>query len=576
MTIANILAGFSHSALAVDGLTAPFNPPEQKAKEPLCSSGNTFIVDSVADYPDTNPGDGYCADDLGRCTLRAAIQEANLITGKDTIAFGIPGSGPHTIRPDSALPTIADPVIIDGYTQSGSRPNSAAAKSGLNTLLKIELDGSNLEGAAAVTRSGLHITSGNSTVRGLVINRCCSAIVMNGNGNNIVEGNFLGTDVAGMVALSNFTGVTTYNYPDNNVIGGSTAASRNLISGNELGIELNGGSNNVIRGNLIGTNKQGEGDLGHDRYSIRLNGSGYNLIADNVVANSRTGGIILWEHSPGNVIRDNIVKANQEQDGIAIIGPDVSDNQIISNEVTANDRNGILLSNIESFTVDNNIITSNGGDGLRLIDTWNGHIAGNLIGTDASGASLGNSGHGVLMIESSQTQVGDSENTIAFNGKSGITLELGTGNTLHRNKLYQNRELGIDLEGDGVTANDLGDVDVGPNQLQNFPVLTYATTMNTTITGTIQSAAYVTYKLHFFTNRVCDSSRHGEGENYLGQLQVTTGSDGRADFVATFPDTKPTGSIVTSLATDLLNNTSEFSNCIFFDQRDIYLPVILS
>ena len=86
------------------------------AIEANVARGATFTVNSPADTVDANPGDGVCADAGGNCTLRAAIEEANALVGTDTIAFNIAGAGTHTIRPFSALPSITDPVSIDGYT----------------------------------------------------------------------------------------------------------------------------------------------------------------------------------------------------------------------------------------------------------------------------------------------------------------------------------------------------------------------------------------------------------------------------------------------------------------------------
>src|SRR5207253_11412721 len=79
----------------------------------------TFIVNSTAD-----PGTGVC-DDV-ECTLREAIAAANAHAGTDTIVFNIPGTGPHTIRPISSLPSITSPVTIDGYTQPGASANTLA------------------------------------------------------------------------------------------------------------------------------------------------------------------------------------------------------------------------------------------------------------------------------------------------------------------------------------------------------------------------------------------------------------------------------------------------------------------
>ncbi len=93
------------------------------------SGVNVFVVDSAADDADLG-SDGVCATAFGECTLRAAIEEANDVPngpgGPDEIHFAIPGSGVHTISPAGVLPPIIDPLVIDGYTQPGARPNTLA------------------------------------------------------------------------------------------------------------------------------------------------------------------------------------------------------------------------------------------------------------------------------------------------------------------------------------------------------------------------------------------------------------------------------------------------------------------
>ena len=191
-------------------------------------SSTTFTVNFANDA-----NDGMC--DATHCSLREAIDAANANAGGDTIQFNILGTGPHTIQPTSALPTITDPVIIDGYTQPGASPNTNGPGLGLNTVLKIELDGTNAGSGA----DGLTITTGNNTVRGLVINRFGGAgtqfgsagIQIGGSGGNIVEGNFIGVDVTGTSALGNSGSGVRITSP-NNTVGGTTAAAGNVISGN--------------------------------------------------------------------------------------------------------------------------------------------------------------------------------------------------------------------------------------------------------------------------------------------------------------------------------------------------------
>src|SRR5205807_10396155 len=130
--------------------------------------------------------------------FRQAILTANAHPGLDRITFNIPGPGVHTIVPTSALPAITDPAIIDGYSQPGARPNALAE--GDDAVLLIELSGQLIPAFNDL----LTIRAGNSTVRGLVINRAPtlgSPIVLTGNGGNRVEGNFIGTDSTGAVGL---------------------------------------------------------------------------------------------------------------------------------------------------------------------------------------------------------------------------------------------------------------------------------------------------------------------------------------------------------------------------------------
>lgn len=69
-------------------------------------------------------------------------------------------------------------------------------------------------------------------------------------------------------------------------------------------------------------------------------------------------------------------------------------------------------------------------------------------------------------------------NLIAFNGAHGVRVLNGIGTGILSNSIYANGLLGIDLDPAGITPNDNGDGDMGPNKLQNFPVLTSASTTN--------------------------------------------------------------------------------------------------
>lgn len=219
-------------------------------------------------------------DDSGTGSLRKAITDANAHANidadtPDIIAFAIPGAGVHTIAPGSLFPAITDPVVIDGYTQAGASANTLAV--GNNAVLHIELDGESLTG----TVTALDLDGGKSTVRGLVVNRFGigsgalfgSGAIRIASDNNVVAGNFLGSNAAGDAALPNSFGVSVDSGMDN-LVGGVTPADRNLFAsdatessaGGRIGIQVRNAQNGTrIQGNYIGTNAAGDAALGNFR-----------------------------------------------------------------------------------------------------------------------------------------------------------------------------------------------------------------------------------------------------------------------------------------------------------------------
>ena len=306
-------------------------------------------------------------NDSGIGSLRQAILNADREAGH-TISFAIPGAGVHTIAPTSALPTITDPVIIDGYTQRGASPNTLAV--GDNAILLIELNGAN----AGIGVTGLTIAAGSSTVRGLVINRFGgNGVAITGSGasnasNNAVLGNFIGTNAAGTAALGNtLDGISLNDASNNRIIG--NVVSGNGINQDAAGINLESNdSNNIIAGNEIGTNAAGDAMLGNSLHGIFLgNGSSNNTIGgptDNdrnvisgngqfPVANSSTqGGVgvyIYGANTSGNVVQRNYIGTNAT-------GIDALTNSVI----------GVLISQSSGNTVQGNLISGNRFVGLEI------------------------------------------------------------------------------------------------------------------------------------------------------------------------------------------------------------------
>lgn len=312
-------------------------------------AGSIVTVDTTAD---TSDGDTSSIASLladkgadGLISLREAIVAANNTPnsgGVDEIHFDIGGGGTQSIQPLAALPAITDPVIVDGTTQPGYSGSPL-----------IELDGSMTIGV-----DGILITAGNSTIRGLVINRFDGdGIHVNGAGGNVIQGNHIGTNFSGTTALPNGGDgieITTAN----NTIGGTTPGSHNVISGNgQNGIWINGfgASGNTIQGNYIGTDASGSLVLGNVSAGIRItNGSG-NIVggtvggAGNTIANNQDAGVAV-EQGSQNTIRGN---ANYDNVGLGI---DLGADGVTANDAGDGDTGGNELQNYPSL--DAGIVTA--------------------------------------------------------------------------------------------------------------------------------------------------------------------------------------------------------------------------
>nr|WP_228042032.1 S8 family serine peptidase [Tychonema sp. LEGE 07196] len=295
--------------------------------------------------------------DSGPGSLRAVLTWANSTPGKDTVIFKIPPTDPgyntstnaFTIRPLSPLPQITDSAIIDGTTQPGfsNRP-------------VIELDGSN------VSVDGLYISAGNSTVRGLTINRFgVDAIRLIDNGGNIIEGNFLGTDVTGTQDLGNrYSGISVWT--PNNIIGGKTVKARNIISGNDnVGIYINesNANNNLIQGNYIGSDVTGTKDLGNTNNGVAILNASNNIVggttieAGNLIfGNGKNGVFINGDVSTGNAILSNSISGND------LLGIGFGDNGLTVNDLGDGDTG---INNLQNFPELTSAISSNGNTTIK-------------------------------------------------------------------------------------------------------------------------------------------------------------------------------------------------------------------
>ena len=392
------------------------------------------------------------------------------------------------------------------------------------TTIQGDLIGCNASGAGALPNLGAGISlygtwnsliGGTSPGAGNVISaNHGDGIYFDGEGystiGNVIQGNFIGTDASGNNALGN-SGNGIYlsyisSYGGTNLIGGTSASARNIISANKLnGIRfMNWGPGLQIQGNYIGTDVSGTRKLGNLGNGILVDNSWTNTIGGtvsgtgNLISGNSNGVVISGSSALGNAIQGNSI--GTQRDGLSALG---------------NSACGMLITNSASLNT----------------------VGGPLLGAG---------------------------NAIAFSGQDGIRICSGNRNTVRVNSLFSNGGLGIDLNGDGVTPNDSGDGDSGANNLLNYPVLTSSTNYGgvTFLTGTLNSVPNSTFTLEFFSNHATDPTTYGEGQTFLGSTNVMTDGNGNVSFTALFSPAVPAGDFISATSTDPGGSTSEFSQCI--------------
>ena len=628
-------------------------------------------------------------NDAGPDSLRDAITKANATAGADIINFNIPGAGIKTIAPQLSLPIIIEAVTIDGTSQPGFAGTPLIQLDGTNAGLTtngilITGSGSTIRGLA-INRfggSGIFIlgntATGNSVLgnfigtdvngtadlgnigngvvvdnnaagnkiggtaagdRNIISGNNAFGVLINAAGptGNTVLGNFIGTNINGTAALPNgLTGVQISG-SSNNIVGGTTVADRNLISGNgSAGVFIDGATatGNTVLGNFIGTDINGTADLGNVGFGVAIQNAPTNTIggntagARNIISGNNAFGVViqntpatsntatgnkvlgnfigtdvngtadlgntftgvLVQDAAGNTIGGtaagdrNIISGN-DGFGVQISNANATLNSVLGNYIGTNAAGTAALPNTIGVVVDNapsntiggsvagagNIISGNSSPSAGLGVQITGASAtgntfrGNFIGVAANGSSpLGNSSIGVqITAAASNNTIGGTAagegNIIANNNNIGVAVASGTGNRIQNNSIFANLGLGIDLGNNGITANDAGDPDTGPNNLQNTPVLTTATASggSVTVAGTFNSIPSTAFTLQIFAN----NSPGTQGQTLIASsISVTTDAAGNATFNQTFPAAVTAGQLITATATDAAGNTSEFSS----------------
>lgn len=596
-------AGFSHLMIIPAGaqfVTLTATDPDGNTSEfSNCEAAvAATVVNSVDDATD-----GVC--DLTHCSLREAIDLANAASDTSLIVFGIQGAGPHTIRPFAALPALIHPTTIDGLSQPGAtcpgdiyRPNPleeidhAADLAFLLTThslakpedpgekeeplpitptLQIEIDGS-LVTAAGV--NGLTIAGGQSIARGLTINRFSgNGLVLTAAGFNQIGCNLIGVDPEGFVPQGNgLHGILIDESPANNLgetvdiftinsdpVPVAVPGNRNIVAANGgNGILVQGAlaDGNAIYGNYIGVDVSARSALGNGGSGILINAAVNTNIGD-IDADSRLRNVIAGNQESGITVNS----ANA-----SIVGNFVG-TDILGTTALGNGGDGIQLNGVMNGVVQSNLIADSAGAGILMAGGGNNLLRANFIGTDLWRlAALSNRSDGILVAGGTGSQI--VSNAIVYNVGAGIKLlpaglAISTGIEIDSNSIHSNRQLGVDLGGDLITPNDIGDLDGGPNRLQNYPVIQdiKRDDVSTTVLGSLSSAASTSYTLQFFANAGCDPLGNGEGRVLLGELPVTTDALGDVEFTTTFATALPDDFIITANATDPGGNTSEFSSC---------------
>jgi hypothetical protein len=497
---------------------------------------------------------------------------------------------------DNGLTVGASNCSVHGLAIGGFF-NQVLISSGSGSTVSGNFLGTLADGTTLVTASsrGVEVGAANNTVGGLnpadrnvigVIGNCIeNDLAATG---TLIQGNFLGVDRSGGTGFGVSNAGIHDNLTNSVTIGGTTADARNIISGcSGDGLQLSG-SNLVVEGNFIGTDLTGTIAIGNNQ-GISLTGNN-NLIGGttvdtrNVISGNRNRGIGIGGNVSGNMVQGNYIGVDVT--GTAALGNGNEGVAIFSSNPHDNVVGGITG---VPGTPPGNVISNNTTVGINLNGTINNVIEGNIIGTDTTGTiPMGNGANGIsISLGSTGNVIGGTTagaaNIIAFNGTidcggsrhSGVIVSDDTAidNAVLGNSIFSNHGLGIDLfiQPDGgcnVTPNDDCDVDTGPNNLQNSPVITSVISGggSTTIQGILNSAGSTTFRVEFFDNPQCHSSGFGEGKTFIGSTDVTTAGNCHAVIGVTFPVDVQPGDIVTATATDPNNNTSEFSACTVVQQ----------
>jgi titin len=600
----NLISGNSSVGIFLDGavgdrVAGNFIGTDKSGTEPLPNSeGGIDIQDAAAantiggvttaarNVISGNGGDGV--DIVGPATSGNVV-EGNFIgtdiTGTAALANHVSGvqifRGATSNKIGGLIPGTAN--VIAGNTAAGIAISGQGTS---DNLLQGNLVGTDGSGTSAVANAG----GGVSVYRGATANTVGGTVpsarnIISGNGldapatditgvaisgtgttRNVVEGNFVGTDVTGSHALGNSgDGISVYGGATANTVGGTAAGARNIISGNGfdgaatgfhgVAISGTGTTRNIVEGNFLGTDVTGRRALGNSGGGVSVFGGATTNTVGGTVAGAR------------NIISGNGPPlATVGYAGVAISGTgtmrNVVDGDFIGTDVTGthalgNSGDGVSVYGGASANAIGgagapfrDLISGNRFSGVHIsgAGTSGNFVSGDWIGTNLTAkAAVGNLLDGVnIELGASGNTVGGAGNIIAFNAASGVrvgrnSLDAALDNAILNNSIFSNAALGIDTaEAARGTPPSLAAATVSGSR--------------TTITGTVSGKARTIFRVEFFAN----PPGTAQGKTYLGFIQVTTNATGSASFKYS-SNNRTRGLNITATATDRSVGTSEFS-----------------
>jgi parallel beta-helix repeat protein len=553
--------------------------------------------------------------DNGTGSLREAINNVATYPGSHSVVFNIPTSDPNynsstgvwKITLSSQLLQIYNKsnISIDGTTQTTNQGNT-------NPLgPEIMLDGN------GIVDYGFYImNSSGITIKGFIIGNFRYGIQVFGpnSKNNIICGNYLGTNYSATDSVGNYIGVEVFGGANHNTIGGLNTEDRNIASGNgHIGIRIFDASYNTVINNYVGTDRTGNLPLGnYDGISIEgtskhntigsTNPSGRNLVSGNyaygipIFGAGCDSNVFIGNYMGTNIsgtagipntygflfddgARYNIVGGNSDAERNIISGNSgygaflynlgTSDNYVIGNYIGTDptgtfavpNGNGMVIDGAaKNHIVDKNVISGNLQQGIAIhITGTDGHIiTRNFIGTDKTGTAwLSNGEDGIRIAEGPKNNlIGGSvanANIIACNLNNGVTIMTDNtyNNKISCNSIHQNINKGIQL------LTPLANMGI------KSPVITTLNNNQATqtliVNGTIDNLSPQNIVIEVFKGDF-GLSAYCQGKTYINS--VTPNSLGEwADTINGFSGF----AYIVATATDISGNTSEFSNSALSD-----------